>query len=53
MFTTFQVRGCKRNSRYWFYLACQDIVLSKAKLRSVTTQVTHSKYIRSAPELAK
>lgn len=53
MFSTFQIRGRTRYSRYWFYLACQDVLLSKAKLRSVTTQITQSKHFRFAPELAK
>jgi len=43
MFSNFQLRVCTRTSRYWFYLACQDVVLSKAKLRTITTQIALSK----------
>lgn len=53
MFNNLQIRGCTRTSRYSFYLACQDAVLSKSKLRSITTQIALSEYFRSAPLLQK
>jgi len=53
MFSNFEIRGCTRTSRYWFYLPCQNVVLSKAKLNSITTQIALSKYFRSAPVLEK